>query len=72
MKATSHEGPTHSPAEFDFTFEMDAEGWTVGFPDLPAGHDQSIFELEEGHRPLRARSQPQRRSLHISKATGWI
>ena len=50
MKATSHEGPTHSPAEFDFTFEMDAEGWTVGFPDLP-GHDQSIFELEEGHRP---------------------
>ena len=44
--------PASSPGEFEFTFESDAEGWTVGFADLPVGHDQSIFELADGHRPL--------------------
>lgn len=54
--------PTHTPSptptavpapiEFSFTFDDDAEGWTVGFADLPADYDQSIFELDHGHRPL--------------------
>ncbi len=39
-------------AEFSFTFEDGAEGWTVGFADLPVDYDQSIFELDHGHRPL--------------------
>ena len=39
-------------AEFSFTFEDDAEGWTVGFADLPVDYDQSIFELDHGHRTL--------------------
>ena len=38
--------------EADFDFESDAEGWTVGFADLPVDYDQSIFELDYGHRPL--------------------
>ena len=40
------------PAEFSFTFDDSAEGWTVGFADLPADYDQSIYELDHGHRPL--------------------
>ena len=39
-------------ADFSFDFENDAEGWVVGFADLPVGHDQSIFELDHAHRPL--------------------
>ena len=39
-------------AVFGFDFESYSEGWTVGFADLPVGHDQSIFELDHGHRPL--------------------
>ena len=39
-------------AVYDYDFGSDAEGWTVGFADLPIGHDQSIFELDHGHRPL--------------------
>ena len=38
--------------EFRFDFESDAEGWTVGFADLPVDYDQSIFELGHEHRPL--------------------
>ena len=38
--------------EFSFTFDNDAEGWTVGFADLPTDYDQSIYELDHGHRPL--------------------
>ena len=37
---------------FDFTLENDAEGWTVDFADLPIDYDQSIFELDSGHRHL--------------------
>ena len=37
---------------FTFNFEEDAEGWTVGFADLPADYDQSTFELEHGRRQL--------------------
>ena len=54
--------PTHTPTstptavpglvEFSFTFEEDTEGWTAGFADLPADYDQSIYELDHGHRPL--------------------
>ena len=50
--------PSPSPAQasagvdFSFDFESGAEGWTVGFADLPVGHDQSIYELEHGHRSL--------------------
>ena len=39
-------------AEFSFNFENDVEGWTVGFADLPVNHDQSIYDLDSGHRRL--------------------
>ena len=39
-------------AVYDYDFGSDAEGWTVGFADLPVGHDQSTFELDHGHRTL--------------------
>ena len=39
-------------AGYSFMFESDAEGWMVEFADLPVDHDQSIFELDYGHRPL--------------------
>ena len=39
-------------AVYDYDFGSDAEGWTVGFADLPVDFDQSIFELDHGHRPL--------------------
>ena len=32
--------------EFIFTFDSDAEGWTVGFADLPVDYDQSVYELD--------------------------
>ena len=38
--------------EFSFDFKSDAEGWTVGFADLPVDYDQSIYELDHEHRPL--------------------
>ena len=46
--------PTTIPdlVEFSFTFDDGAEGWTVGFADLPADYDQSLYELDHGHRPL--------------------
>ena len=47
---TSNQGATE--AEFQFTFQSDAEGWTAGFADLPADFDPSIYELDSGHRPL--------------------
>ena len=37
---------------FSFDFESDAEGWMVGFADLPVDYNESIFELAHGHRPL--------------------
>ena len=40
------------PVEFDFSFDTDAEGWVVDFADLPEDYDQSIFELDGGHRAL--------------------
>ncbi|MDE2823057.1 MAG: hypothetical protein OXK79_06090, partial [Chloroflexota bacterium] len=40
------------PLEFSFTFDDDVEGWAAGFADLPADYDQSIYELDHGHRPL--------------------
>ena len=47
---TSSQGATE--AEFSFTFQSDAEGWTAGFADLPANFDPSIYELDSGYRPL--------------------
>ena len=41
-------------AEFSFSFEGGAEGWTAGFADLPVDFDPSIYELDSGHRPLPA------------------
>ncbi len=38
--------------DFSFTFDDNAEGWTVGFADLPSDYDQSIYELDHEHRPL--------------------
>ena len=42
------------PARLDlsFAFDQDAEGWVVGFADLPAERDPSLYELGSGHRPL--------------------
>ncbi|MDE0351437.1 MAG: hypothetical protein OXM57_01905 [bacterium] len=45
-------GPGSAPVEFDFSFETDADGWVVGFADLPEDYDQSIYELDSGHRAL--------------------
>ena len=39
-------------AEFSYTFDRDAEGWTVDFADLPVDYDPSIYEIESGYRPL--------------------
>lgn len=47
---TSTQGATE--AEFSFTFQSDAEGWTAGFADLPANFEPSIYELDSGYRPL--------------------
>ena len=38
--------------EATFDFEDDAEGWTVGFADLPVRFDRPTFDLDYGHRPL--------------------
>ena len=38
--------------EFIFTFDSDAEGWMVGFADLPVDYDQSIYELDHAHHSL--------------------
>ena len=39
-------------AAFDYTFQSDAEGWTVEFADLPVDHAQGGFDLASGHRAL--------------------
>ncbi|MDE2861460.1 MAG: PEP-CTERM sorting domain-containing protein [Chloroflexota bacterium] len=39
-------------SEFRFDFDRDAQGWTIGFADLPVDYDQSIYELDHGHRSL--------------------
>ncbi|MXW63116.1 MAG: hypothetical protein F4003_15265 [Acidimicrobiaceae bacterium] len=38
--------------KFEFDFETGLEGWTVDFADLPVNYDQSIYELDGGHRAL--------------------
>ena len=45
-------GPGSDPVEFDFSFETDTDGWVVAFADLPEDYDQSIYELDSGHRAL--------------------
>jgi len=45
-------GPGSEPVEFNFSFETDADGWVVDFADLPEDYDQSIYELDGGHRAL--------------------
>ncbi len=45
-------GPAARPIEFSFSLEADAEGWVFDFADLPEDYDQSIYELDAGHRPL--------------------
>ena len=44
--------PGSDPVEFDFSFETDTDGWVVAFVDLPEDYDQSIYELDGGHRAL--------------------
>ena len=44
--------PGSEPIEFAFSFETDTEGWVVDFADLPTDYDQSIYELDSGHRAL--------------------
>ncbi len=44
--------PVPDDVEFNFSFENDAEGWVVGFADLPVNYDQSTYELDHEHRPL--------------------
>ena len=38
--------------DLSFDFERDAQGWMVGFADLPVDYDNSIYELNHGHRTL--------------------
>ncbi len=45
-------GPGSDPVEFDFSFETDADGWGIAFADLPEDYDESIYELDGGHRAL--------------------
>ena len=45
-------GPGSDLVELDFSFETDADGWVVDFADLPEDYDQSIYELDGGHRAL--------------------
>jgi hypothetical protein len=33
---------------FDFDFDEDHQDWVAGFADLPADHDQEIYELDSG------------------------
>ena len=44
--------PVDRSRTFRFSFEDNAEGWTVGYADLPVDYDPSIYELNHGHRPL--------------------
>ena len=44
--------PGSDPVEFDFSFKAGTDGWVVGFADLPEDYDQSIYELDGGHRAL--------------------
>ena len=44
--------PGSGTVEFSFSFETDVEGWVVDFADLPSDYDQSIYELDSGHRAL--------------------
>ncbi|MYG93352.1 MAG: hypothetical protein F4196_10840 [Acidimicrobiia bacterium] len=44
--------PAIEPVTFDFSLELDSEGWGVGFADLPADYDPSIYELDSGHGAL--------------------
>lgn len=45
-------GSLDTEFEFVYDFERDAEGWTTGFADLPAGYDTALYELDAGHREL--------------------
>ncbi|MYF79129.1 MAG: PEP-CTERM sorting domain-containing protein [Chloroflexi bacterium] len=38
--------------DLSFDFESDAQGWMVGFADLPVDYDNSIYELDHQHRTL--------------------
>ncbi len=38
--------------DLSFDFERDAQGWMVGFADLPADYDNSIYDLDHEHRTL--------------------
>ncbi len=44
--------PGSEPVRFDSSFEVDSEGWEVGFADLPADYNPSIYELDSGHGAL--------------------
>lgn len=44
--------PYPDAVEFGFSFDAGADGWVVGFADLPEDYDQSIYELDGGHRAL--------------------
>lgn len=39
-------------AQFSFNFTNNADGWNVGFADLPVDYEPSIYQLEYAHRPL--------------------
>ena len=46
---TVRDGPE---VHLTFDFESGAQGWKVGFADLPVKFDQSIYELKHGRGPL--------------------
>ena len=68
-------------AVYDYDFGSDAEGWTVGFADLPVGlrpvdlrarpRTSPPSRRSGGQWRLRPGTQPQRRSLHVPEEAGW-
>jgi len=52
LKLIPDSTPALETVRFGFSLELDSEGWVVGFADLPADYDPSIYELDSGHRAL--------------------
>ena len=44
--------PIPDELTFDYRFELDDEGWTTGFADLPVNWTQDLYELEGEYRQL--------------------
>ena len=45
-------GSNEKEYQFDYTFEVDQEGWVTDFADLPADSDPAFYELDSGWSEL--------------------